>query len=319
MSCSSGLFKHLKDMENNAMTPPIDTGFKDLNEVLGGGLKSGRLYAIGAISSLGKTTFVLQVLDNVAKSEHSVLFFSLEMNKTELISKSLSREGFKYCKENKKDYTLAKTASEIFENNTKFTEPQKEVFSKATEEYIKYAKNIYVHEGIGDVGVKEIRETIVKFILCKKTNPMVVVDYMQMLSPPNERFSDKQNMDKNVLELKRISRDYKVPVIAISSFNRENYLNEVSFESFKESGGIEYSVDVLIGLQLKVDQRGTSSVEDNKSKNKMREAINIAKNRYPREIELVILKNRMGKSWNKVNFEYYPKNEFFKCMGVESE
>ncbi len=53
------------------------------------------------------------------------------------------------------------------------------------------------------------------------------------------------------MELKRISRDFKTPVIGISSFNRDNYNNAVSMQSFKESGAIEYSSDILIGLQNK--------------------------------------------------------------------
>ena len=310
LSCLTDLTKRLKDMENNTKRPIIDTGFKGFNEALGGGLKGGRLYAMGAISSLGKTTLVLQIADNVAKRGQPVLFFSLEMPKSELISKSLSRESFEFCQKNKKDYGLAKTALEIYEKCATFTTEEIEVFSKALEEYAKYAGNIYISEGIGDVGVRQIRETVDNFVLCKKAKPVIVVDYMQILSPYNERFSDKQNIDKNITELKRISRDYNIPVVVISSFNRDNYLNEVSFESFKESGGIEYSVDVLIGLQLKIDR---SQWADNTKKiNEKREAINKAKSKYPREIELVVLKNRMYKAWSNVEFNYYPKNEFFK-------
>ena len=58
-------------------------------------------------------------------------------------------------------------------------------------------------------------------------------------------------MDKAVLELKRISRDFKLPVIAVSSLNRMSYGQRISMEAFKESGAIKYSSDVLIGLQLR--------------------------------------------------------------------
>ena len=43
---------------------------------------------------------------------------------------------------------------------------------------------------------------------------------LRPVAPYNERATDKQNMDKAVLELKRISRDFKLPVIAVSSLNR---------------------------------------------------------------------------------------------------
>ena len=47
-----------------------------------------------------------------------------------------------------------------------------------------------------------------------------------------------------------MSVKHDTPVIAISSLNRENYKSGISMTAFKESGGIEYSSDVLIGLQF---------------------------------------------------------------------
>ena len=115
----------------------------------------------------------------------------------------------------------------------------------------------------------------------------------------NERLTEKQKTDRSVIELKRISRDFKTPVIAISSFNRENYKSVVSMQSFKESGAIEYSSDVLIGLQLK----GTGPANFD---------VNEAKSRNPREIELVVLKNRNGRTGIKMEFDYYAMYNYFK-------
>jgi replicative DNA helicase len=70
------------------------------------------------------------------------------------------------------------------------------------------------------------------------------------LAPYEPRASDKQNTDKAVFELKRLSRDFKIPIVGISSLNRENYNNKISMSAFKESGAIEYSSDVLISLQF---------------------------------------------------------------------
>ncbi|MEW5208114.1 DnaB-like helicase C-terminal domain-containing protein, partial [Bacillus cereus] len=56
---------------------PIKLHFPKLNDVLGG-LRTG-LYVLGAISSLGKTTFVQEVVDKIAEQGEHVLFFSLEM------------------------------------------------------------------------------------------------------------------------------------------------------------------------------------------------------------------------------------------------
>ena len=106
-------------------------------------------------------------------------------------------------------------------------------------------------------------------------------------------------MDKGVLELKRISRDFKTPVIGISSLNRANYSTPISMEALKETGGLEYGSDIVIGLQLK----GTGSKNFD---------VNEAKKKNPREIELVILKNRNGSTGDKITFNYYPLFNYFE-------
>ena len=127
----------------------------------------------------------------------------------------------------------------------------------------------------------------------------MIIDYLQILAPYNDRATDKQNTDKAVMELKRISRDYKTPVIGISSFNRANYSVAVTMEAFKESGAIEYSSDILIGLQLK--GAGKKDFDANEAKKKS-----------PREIELVILKNRNGSTGDRIELQYYPLFNYFK-------
>jgi len=131
---------------------------------------------------------------------------------------------------------------------------------------------------------------------------VVIIDYVQILAPADIRASDKQNTDKAVLELKRISRDYKTPVIGISSLNRASYKEAISMEAFKESGSLEYGSDVLLGLQLK--GAGGKNFDANEAKRK-----------NPREIELVILKNRNGSTGDKIELEYYPLFNYFTEPG----
>ncbi|GHT40302.1 hypothetical protein AGMMS49921_01460 [Endomicrobiia bacterium] len=92
-------------MEEAGNTSAIKTGFNRFDEALGGGLRGCRLYAIGAISSLGKTSFALNIADNIASAGRDVLIFSFEMSTKELVAKSISRETYKIS--NRK---LAKTA-----------------------------------------------------------------------------------------------------------------------------------------------------------------------------------------------------------------
>jgi len=216
--------------------------------VLEGGLYEG-LYIIGAISSLGKTTFVLQIADQIAQQGQDILIFSLEMARSELMAKSMSRITFDLSKDPRNAKTTRGiTTGKRYQN---YNPVERELIKASIKAYGEYANHIFINEGMGDIGALEIKETVKKHINITGKSPVVIIDYLQLIAPYEIRATDKQNTDKAVMELKRLSRDYKIPVIGISSFNRQNYNQPVSMEAFKESGAIEYSSDVLLGLQLK--------------------------------------------------------------------
>lgn len=288
---------HLQEFINgiadSANTEFIPTGFRKLDAILGGGLYEG-LYFIGALPSLGKTTFVLQIADHIAKSGNDVIIFSLEMARTELMAKSISRLTLLDVLEKKKPLSMAKTDRGITTGSRyrTYSREERELIEKAIKEYGNYAGRIYIHEGVGDIGITYIKETVEKHIRYTGNRPVVIIDYLQILAPYSEKLSDKQNTDKSVLELKRLSRDYKLPVIGVSSLNRTNYYTNISMEAFKESGAIEYGCDVLIGLQLKGTGKDHADLDLQMKKN-------------PREIQAVILKNRHGARGDKIDFNYY--------------
>lgn len=284
-------------------TPTIPTGFTLIDTMLDGGLYEG-LYTVGAISSLGKTTLIMQIADQIAQAGQDVLIFSLEMSRTELMSKSISRHTLQNVLADLGKYqgiNNAKTNRGITDGKrwANYSNIEKELILASVQDYASYADHLFISEGVGDIGVMDIKKTVEEHVYLTGNKPVIIVDYLQILAPYSERSTDKQNTDKAVLELKRISRDYKIPVIAISSFNRANYSNAVTMEAFKESGAVEYSSDVLIGLQLQ--GAGQKDFDANE-----------AKNRSPREVELVVLKNRNGKAHTKTSFEYYPMFNYFK-------
>lgn len=297
-------YSHLQEFINgiaeSVNTPATPTGFYSLDEILDGGLYEG-LYILGAITSLGKTTLALQIADQIADSGRDVLIFSLEMARAELMSKSISRLTLLDVLENGGEISNAKTNRGITAGArwARYSQTEKDLIQRAISSYGEYAKHIYIHEGIGDIGVEQIRETIERHIRFTGRKPLVLVDYLQIVAPYSERATDKQNTDKAVLELKRISRDFKTTVIAISSLNRMSYKDAISMEAFKESGAIEYSADVLLGLQLKGAGKKDFDATAEKKKN-------------PRTIELVILKNRNGAVGERATFAYYPLFNFFE-------
>ncbi|MCP1144867.1 DnaB-like helicase C-terminal domain-containing protein [Lysinibacillus endophyticus] len=280
--------------EMNPIMPIQIKKFPILNEVIGG-LRSG-LYTIGAASSIGKTTFVQEIADDVAAQSEHVLYFTLEMSKKELLAKSLVRtmgEVKKIMKQKGEiTYTRDLLNGFIKDHN---------LFVIAMGKYEKTAKNLFYHEGVFDISVLIIRQEVEKHIRLHNKKPLVIVDYLQILQPISDRMSEKQTTDKNVTELKRLARDCDVPVIAISSFNRDSYNRESSFSSFKESGAIEYGSDVVLTLELQKIKELDRSAD---GKVKELAALELAKGSLVRDINLKVLKNRFGKAFEEIEYSY---------------
>lgn len=304
--------------------PPIKTGFPELDKILDGGLYPG-LYIIGAISSMGKTTFVLQLVDQIAKAGQDVLFISLEMAANELIAKSLSRLTYEFqIKEGLPDGT-AKTVRGItnLERQKHYNETERDAIFTAQCIYDEECgKHIFFYEGIGDIGVLQIKELVEKHKRITGNIPVVCVDYLQILAPYDVHMSDKQNTDMAVRELKRLSRDYGIPVLAISSLNRENYSKSISMSAFKESGAIEYGSDVLIGLQpFFVEPTTTNGTPKTGAAAEAiyRKCVEKTKQDAIRQMELVILKQRNGQTGVKANFKYYSLFNYFSDLDIFSD
>lgn len=283
-------------------TRPIKTGFNNLDKALNGGLKES-LITIGAITSLGKTSFVLQIADQIAQSNNNVLFYSLEMSKTELMAKSISRNI--YINSNYDDDKI-KSTSDIIKNNI---QDEKELFNESLEDYKNYSKHLFIKESIGAFGVEDIKKDIIDFNKCFKRSPIVIIDYLQMLSNPNTTLSDKAKVDNNILELKRLTREFKTSIIVISSLNRESYNYNVALSSFKESGSIEYTSDIILGLNYEYTTEEKQILSSN-DYNKKEEIIKNAKGQTPRKIHIDILKNRNGEL-SSVKMLFNPRANIF--------
>jgi len=271
--------------------PDIMTGLPQLDRNLGGGLYPG-LYVLGAISSLGKTALALQVADKIAEQGLNVLFFSLEMGRYEMTCRSLARVLFE--QNGHRDITTGNVLKTSYNGQDLYSQA---FFKKALETYKEGpARHMALYEGNFDLDINALKQQVDEYINITGKKPVIFVDYLQVLRPLDLRMSEKQHIDLTIVELKRISRDLDVPVIAISSFNRANYKTDVAFEAFKESGAIEYTADVVLAMQLRKNE------DDD---------ISEVKNREPRPLELVLLKNRRGRPYEVIAMDYWPKQNYF--------
>ncbi len=311
----------MRNRIEEAIAPTIvSTGFRHLDEQIDGGLRAG-LYVIGAISSLGKTSFCVQVADQIAKAGKPVLFVSLEMAREELVAKIVSRLTYEISHANGNRNRDAKTTIKVLNTHEHkhYTETEQATIKKALDELEARGDKLVIMEGMGDVTVKRIKAKAKQVEKLYRAAPVVIVDYMQILAPEAsyKGLTDKQATDKNVLELKRLSRDLDTPVIAISSFNRDNYNEPVSLASFKESGAIEYTADVLLGLQLAgMDYDKSEKPTERAGRiNRLRESADLnGKRGKAQDLELKILKNRNG-SRGSLRLEFVPMFNSFKDVG----
>lgn len=271
------------------------THFKELDKKLGG-IYPG-LFVLGGVSSVGKTTFALQMADQMAEHGQHVIIFSMEQSRLELVSKSLRRY-----------YAISRPPIE------KKTELSEKDLREAKGDYIKQTEGrVSIIEGNFELSVSDIAEYVRRYARNNATLPTVMIDYLQVLRPAKGGAKDPRTaIDETVSELKRLTRE-GFPVIAISSLNRSNYLNPIDFESFKESGGIEYTADAVLGLQLEAVNAPLFEREGHIKEK--RDMIAKAKDSTPRDVELVCIKNRLGRSRFKVSFSYYPEYDLFVEKG----
>lgn len=275
------------------------TGFANL-DARAKGLYPG-LYVMAAISSLGKTTLALQMADNLAANGHDVLFFSMEQSRLEMVSKSFARFTAQA------DMRNAVNALSIRQGYRPVQ------VQDAIQQYKAVIGNrLSIIEGNFNCDIGFIADYIRQYITRTGKKPAIFIDYLQILQPSTDgkiRNSKKDEMDLAVIELKRLSRELDLTIVVISSLNRANYMTPFAFESLKESGGIEYTADVIWGLQLGcLDE---AMFEKESGINAKRKRINEAKEENPRKIKFVCLKNRYGISHYEINFTYYPEFDLF--------
>lgn len=275
----------------------IPTGIAPFDNLMGGGLRTGELVTLGALSSVGKTTLCLQIGDHMAAAGRAVLFVTIEQGRDELVAKSVSR-------------LTAETggpvlgAWEILRGDHAGREsPENRALNSACVEYIRRGidKNMWILESDDQPGVQDVWKAA--RALTKDKPPVVILDYLQLLATPNDRLTDKQATDINVKSLRQLARELNTIVLAISSLNRSSYSDGVTLESFKESGSIEYSSDVLLGLQP-ADLKSKVGNSETTKRSKARDAYEEMKRERIRDMELVVLKNRSGAMPKPIQLTY---------------
>lgn len=289
------------DIERRRAIGKKPTGFANLDAKIGGGLRPG-LFLLGAISSLGKTTFCSQLADGVAAAGNEVIYFSLEQSRLEMVAKCLARETAKI------DMARAVTGSQIMDGY------RADIITQAARNYTAaVGDRISIIEAGMNTDAQFVANYVRNYHKRTGARPVVIIDYLQALCPEEQASGRKQDtrqsVEASLRQLVLLKRELDLTIIAIVSLNRNNYLQPFDFESIKETGLAEYSADTVWGLQLQCLDDPLFS--DEKKISEKRNRIREAKAAIPRKVKLCSLKHRGQQAIYECNFDYFPQYDLF--------
>lgn len=233
----------------------ISSGYLRLDEVLGGGFIRGGLYILGARPAVGKSTFAVNIADNI---KGKCLLVSLEMTPEQIISKRVSRlTGLSSAK-----LMSGRVADQDWE--------QIGMAMAALSEQGVYLNSRY------DLTVAQIQ------LLAQSVPELkaVIVDYLGLIQPGHRGGSLYESVSQTSRELKRMAISLNVPVICLCQLSRQVESRENKqprLSDLRDSGAIEQDADAVMFLYRPDYYTGT---EDDSQPSLVQ--LDIAKNRHGR-------------------------------------
>ncbi|CAL4324411.1 replicative DNA helicase [Buchnera aphidicola] len=210
----------------------IDTGYHDINEKTFG-LQPSELIIIASRPSMGKTTFAMNLCENISMMyEKPILIFSLEMPSEQIIIKMLS------------------SLSRVKQKNLRTGKINDKEWSRisSTINILLKKKNIYIDDS-SYLTPNEIRSRSRRIYKENKGISLIMIDYLQLMNIPS--LSDNRTLEVTEISknLKSLAKELKVPIIALSQLNRslEQRSDKRPINSdLRESGSIEQDADVIM-------------------------------------------------------------------------
>jgi len=225
-------FDRMEELHRNkGQLRGVRTGYRDLDNMTAG-LQRSDLIILAARPAMGKTTLVTNLAYNVATiAKQSVLFFSLEMSKEQLVDRMLA------------------DASGVDAWNIRTGNLSEDDFSKLSDAMGEMAEApIYIDDTPG-VSVLEMR-TKARRAAHEAPLGLIIIDYLQLMQGSGR---DNGNRVQEVSEISRglklLARELNVPVIALSQLSRsvESRTPQIpQLSDLRESGSIEQDADIVM-------------------------------------------------------------------------
>lgn len=244
-----------KLQKNRSGYTGVPSGFHNL-DVLLSGFQPSDMIVIAARPSVGKTAFALNIASHAAIHEKkSVLIFSLEMSKEQLVHRLLCMAGGIDMKRLREGYLSGKEFPKVAHGAHKLE-----------------SAKLLIDETV-NISILELRSKA-RRIAAQESLDLIIIDYLQLMSAPGRTESRQTEIAEISRSIKGIARELRVPVIALSQLNREAAKDDAGvpkMSQIRESGAIEQDADVVLILSrppafkrqgIDDDEGGESSHED---------------------------------------------------------
>ena len=253
--------------QNNEEITGLPTGYQGLDKMTAG-FQPEELIILAARPAVGKTAFALNIAQNVGtKTDRSVAIFSLEMGAESLVNRMLCAEG------------------SIEASHLRTGQLSEEEWSNLIVAMGSLSRaNIFIDDTPG-IKISEIRAKCRKLAQEKGNLGLILIDYLQLIEG-NGRENRQQEVSDISRQLKKLAKELKVPVIALSQLSRgveQRQDKRPVLSDIRESGSIEQDADIVAFLYRDdyYEREGGEDNEDNEPKN-------------DNVIEVIIEKNRSG-------------------------
>ena len=253
----------------------IPTGFIDLDYKTSG-LQPSDLVLIAARPSMGKTAFVLNMVQHIAmKKELPCMIFSLEMSSEQLVQRMIAMEtGI--------DSQKLRTGN-LNDND----------WDPLIRGIVDVSDSKIIIDDTPGISVGELRSKCRKVKL-EKGLSIVIIDYLQLMTGSSKRSENRQQEISEISRsLKALAREIKAPVVALSQLSRACETrpdHRPMLSDLRESGAIEQDADIVMFLYR--DDYYQKDTE------------------HPNEAEVIIAKQRNGPI-GTVNLMWKPETTRF--------
>ena len=211
----------------------IPTGFIDLDYKTSG-LQPSDLVLIAARPSMGKTAFVLNIVQHIAmKKELPCMIFSLEMSSEQLVQRMIAMEtGI--------DSQKLRTGN-LNDND----------WDPLIRGIVDVSDSKIIIDDTPGISVGELRSKCRKVKL-EKGLSIVIIDYLQLMTGSSKRSENRQQEISEISRsLKALAREIKAPVVALSQLSRACETrpdHRPMLSDLRESGAIEQDADIVMFL-----------------------------------------------------------------------